>query len=243
MSKYKKKNVFILGASSEIGIEVIKKFSNNQKFNLYTHAFQNSKNFEKNDKLKIHKKYILDFSNLKKVKKFIKRNNKDLSKIDIFISLTGYLKKDKKNNFSDYENILKHIKINYLSNLIFLNYLLPKMEKRKFGRVLLSSSIGIKFGGSPHTVSYSISKYLNEFFITPFNRFYQKNLFFNILRIGVTNTKIHKKTPNKNMKKRIALIPTKKIAKSSEVAEYVYYYASEENKLVNKQIIDISGGE
>lgn len=239
----KKKNVLILGASSDIGLETINRFLEHKSYNLYLHCYKNSKRLKKIKNDQIIKKFNINLNNLASVKKFIQLRKKDLKKIDIFVSLTGYLVKDKKNDFSDEKNILDHIRANYISNLIFLKFILPNMKKRKFGRVLLSSSIGIKFGGSLYTSSYSISKYLNEFFLSAYQKFYQKNLFLNTIRIGVTNTKIHKKTPNKNMKKRISMIPTKKIASSEEVSRYIYFYASEENKLTNKQIIDISGGE
>ena len=38
------------------------------------------------------------------------------------------------------------------------------MIKKKWGRVLLTSSIGTKFGGAENTFMYSITKFLNEFF-------------------------------------------------------------------------------
>ena len=37
------------------------------------------------------------------------------------------------------------------------------MERNKFGRIVNTSSIGVKFGGGNATFAYSLSKYLNEF--------------------------------------------------------------------------------
>ena len=93
----------------------------------------------------------MDLSPLKKVKQFIKNKNKDLSKIDIFISLTGYLRKDKKNNFSDYENILNHIKAN-IYPINFLKLFVTKNEKEKIWSSFAVLKHSIKFGGSPYTV-------------------------------------------------------------------------------------------
>ena len=239
----KKKTILLLGASSDIGIETVKQFIDNSDHYIIGHAYKNSKLLNTFYKTKRFKHFSLDLSNSSNVEKFLKKNKKLFKNVDVFISLTGYLRKDNKKYICNSESILKHIKANFLSNLIFLDYLLPRMKLKKFGRVLLSSSIGIKFGGSPSTISYSISKYLNEFFPSSYNKYYSSNVFFNTIRIGVTNTKIHKKTPNKNLKRRVALIPTKKIATACDVAQYIFYYASEKNNLINKQIIDISGGE
>ena len=37
------------------------------------------------------------------------------------------------------------------------------MWEKKYGRIINTLSIGVKFGGGVNTFSYSISKYLNEF--------------------------------------------------------------------------------
>ena len=45
------------------------------------------------------------------------------------------------------------------------------------------------------------------------------------------------------MNKRKKLIPIKRIAKTEEVANKIYFFASEKNTLIHSQIINISGGE
>ena len=39
------------------------------------------------------------------------------------------------------------------------------MVKNKFGRILQTSSIGVKFGGGKNTFNYSVSKKVNEFIL------------------------------------------------------------------------------
>ena len=117
------------------------------------------------------------------------------------------------------------------------------MKKKKWGRVLLASSIGTKFGGGKLTFAYSVSKYLNEFFPSIYKDFYKYNIMINALKIGVTDTKLHFKDKNKNMKRRIKLIPINKMASTYEVAEYIYFLCSEKNTLITNQVINISGGE
>ena len=83
---------------------------------------------------------------------------------------------------------------------------------------------------------------MNEFFFTSFKEFFEENILINSIRIGITDTKIHKKSV-KNLKKRIDLIPMKRIASPSEIAEYLYFYASEKNSFTTKSIIEATGGE
>ena len=74
-----------------------------------------------------------------------------------------------KNN-SKHFNLLKindlnfHLNVNYFSSLLIIKELVSSMKKKKWGRILLTSSIGTKFGGGKTTFGYSLSKYMNEFF-------------------------------------------------------------------------------
>ena len=54
---------------------------------------------------------------------------------------------------------------------------------------------------------------------------------------------MQKKLPNKNMAKRIKLIPLKRITEKDEIAQYVYNLCIAQNSLLTGQIINISGGE
>ena len=117
------------------------------------------------------------------------------------------------------------------------------MINNNWGRILLSSSIGTSYGGGEKTFLYSLSKFSNEFIPKTFKKKYAKYILYNILKIGVTDTKIHRKVPGKNLKKRIELIPTKRMATTKEVSDKIFSLASDENTLIHGQIINISGGE
>jgi len=235
----KNKEVFILGASSDIGVKTTEIYLNNN-WKVFAHYNQNKKKLEniKNNSLKLIK---FDLRNIKDFKKFIK-NAKFLKKIDSFISLTGYLKPT---NFSkiDIGCFNDHVNVNYLSNLFILQNILPNMNRNRFGRILLSSSTGVKFGGGKESLIYSLTKYMNEFFLSTYYDYYRNNVLINTIRIGVTDTKIHALIKNKNLKKRVDLIPIKRMASPDEVAKYLYFYGSEKNTLTTKNIIDITGGE
>ena len=233
-----KKKVLILGGSSDIGIEVIKKFLKD-KWTVVAHYSKNSHELKKikNKNLKIFKYDLRDIYNFEK---FLNENSL-FTDINSFISLTGYINSA---NFSEIKIIdfYDHINVNYLSNLIILKKILPKMKKNNFGRVLLSSSTGVKFGGGETTPLYSLTKYMNEFFFSSYNEFFKKNVLINTIRIGLTKTKLHKKI-KKNLAKRIQLIPIKRMASTKEVANYIFIYSTEFNTLTTRKIIDVTGGE
>ena len=84
---------------------------------------------------------------------------------------------------------------------------------------------------------------MNEFFPSYYKNFFKYNILINALKIGLTNTKLIKKDKNKNIKKRISLIPIKRMAEPNEVAKYIYFLCSDQNTLITKEVINISGGE
>lgn len=236
-----KKKILILGASSDIGLEVVKEFLNDN-WSVVAHYNRNSKKLNKLKKI-YNKNIQLIKLDLKKIKNLnLIKYKKKIQDIDSFVSLTGYLKNNSFNKIN-LKNLYDHLNVNFISNIYFINFIMKNMIKKKWGRILLSSSIGTKFGGGNKTYYYSLSKFMNEFIPAEFKRKNAKYILYNVLQIGVTDTKIHKKISSKNLKSRIKLIPTQKIASTSEVAKKILFLSSEKNTLIHNQVLNISGGE
>ena len=233
------KKIFILGASSDIGYEVVKKFLDDG-YEVIAHYHTNKK---KLSKIKDSNLSLIKF-NLKDINKFEKfiRKNKKLTSVSNFLSLTGYQNPSSIYNFT-IKDFYDHINVNYLSNIIFLRNSIEKMIKGNYGRILLTSSIGTKFGGGINTFVYSVSKFMNEYFPNHFRKINSQNILVNTLQIGLTNTKLIYKDKSKNLEERVKLIPTKRMASPKEVAIYIKDFFNEEKKLITNQIINISGGE
>jgi NAD(P)-dependent dehydrogenase (short-subunit alcohol dehydrogenase family) len=228
------KKILILGGNSDIGIKLIDKLINLNNFQLCVHF---NKNFPK-------KKYA------KKIK-FIKKNlhsinEKNVTKnfdknYDIIINLVGYVSNQSFLNFNLKETY-KTILINSFAPFLIIRNSLKKMTKKRYGRIINTSSVGVKFGGSSKTFSYSLSKHLNEFIPSEVKKLYSYNVLYNTLRIGVTDTKFHKKVKNKSIKNRVKMIPVKKMASTNDIAEYIIYLIRDNNYVTN-EIISITGGE
>lgn len=236
-----KKTVLILGASSDIGIALTEKFLK-KNYYVNAHCNKNSKDLKNlKKKFKNLKVYKFDLSNVESLDKQVKKND-FFKKIDIFISLSGYLSFATIKNFKIKE-FNRHLNVNYLSSIIVLRQIINHMVKKNWGRILLSSSIGTKFGGANNTYIYSVTKYLNEFFPKYLKEITKFNILSNTLQIGVTNTKLLHKDKNKNLKKRVKLIPLNRMANVNEVTKKIYFLTSSENTLITGQVLNISGGE
>ena len=118
------------------------------------------------------------------------------------------------------------------------------MLKKKYGRILNCSSIGVKFGGGKNSFNYSFAKHCLEFIPNSYKSWSRKNVLINNLRIGLTNTKIHKnKFSRKNLSKRISLVPMQRMASTEEVANFIINTIDEKNSFMTGQTLTISGGE
>ena len=228
------KKILILGGNSDIGLQLLKNLTNEENFKIHVHYNK-----------KFSKKNIQE--NIKLIKKDLSKiNSKNLNKVfdnnyDIIVNLVGYVSKQSFSNFSIKE-VQRTILVNSLIPFMIIRNSLKNMSKNNYGRIINTSSIGVKFGGSINTFSYSLSKHLNEFMPSEIKKLSSKNILYNTVRIGVTDTKFHKKIKNKSIEKRIKLIPLKKMATTKDIAKYIFYLIVENNFITN-EVINITGGE
>ena len=239
-----KKKVVILGASSDIGIELVKLLIK-KNYIITAHCNKNSRGLDrikrKTKNLEIIKKNLFNLNdkNLKSMcSNYFNKN------YGCFVNLIGYT--DNKSYFSsDMKSLIKSLSVNTIIPMFILRHILKKMIKNKYGRIINGSSIGVKFGGGENSFNYSISKHLLEFIPSTIRKLTFYNININNIRIGVTDTKIHEKLKRKKsyIKKRISLIPAGRMATRFEIAEYIYMLINEKNSFMTNQTITVSGGE
>tara|TARA_B100000780_G_C21017339_1_gene407618 strand:- start:119 stop:817 length:699 start_codon:yes stop_codon:yes gene_type:complete len=231
-----KKKVLILGASSDIGIELSKKYLLENDYILDLHYSSNLKSLKKYEKNCNIIKADLSKKDTKKILKKFKNN------YDIIVNLVGYINNRSFEKFT-ISSLEKTIRINSMLPLLIIRKSLNNMKEKKWGRIVNSSSIGVKFGGGEKTFEYSMSKHLNEFIPSHIRKLAEKNIFFNIIKIGLTNTKMHKKITNKNIVKRTKLVPTKKMATPKDISNYIFYISTSKNQFITGEVVNIAGGE
>ncbi len=235
------KKILILGASSDIGLKTIDLFlAHNWK--VYAHYNKESKkltSLKKNYKnLNLIK---LEFKNNKNIEKKVKKSfNHGYHSI---INLIGYI--DNKSFLNTkLKDTLEAISINALIPNIILRNNLGFMVKEKWGRIVNGSALGIPYGGGEYSFNYNLSKHCLEFIPGKFRDWAKKNILINNLRIGHTNTKIHKKMKKTIFgSRRINLIPMNRMARKKEMAEYLFFMATEKNSFMTNETISATGGE
>ena len=146
--------VLVTGANSGIGVEVCRKFLNKGK-NIIAMVHSSSENLEEisSESIKIVK---VDFSDANNVEIFIKNNSVLLDSVDIYISLASLRKSINYGSISSFD-LLSHFTVNTIPAILLIQYLGASMSKKGWGRIVIGSSIGVKFGGGNNTYCYSMT--------------------------------------------------------------------------------------
>lgn len=236
------KTVLVTGANSGIGYATVKVFLNSG-YRVFAH-YNNSK--KRLDLLKNNNLFLIkaNFIELSETEYLFTEVLKYTDSIDILVNNAGLYSPVNNFNELDLKILDKVLNVNLKSPFILSKKFIDLMKKFNRGRIINISSIGVKYGGSVTSMPYTISKSALETMTLSFAKEGAKyNILVNALRVGVTNTDIHKVSKNKNMSNRVNMIPLKRMAEPQEIAEYIMFLASSKSNFMTGSIITIAGGE
>lgn len=236
------KTVFITGASSDIGLAVCRKYAA-AGWRVIAHF--RSERPELSD---LADSYVaiepvqLDFADTASLERSLKDDRDFFCRADVLINLAASLQ-DIPYDDVDADTILETMRVNLVPGMLLMQAMGPAMAERGWGRIVHASSIGVKFGGGQNSFAYSLSKHALEFIPSICRTWAEHGVLTNVVRVGVTDTRIHANIENKNLGKRAALIPMKRMATADEMAETLFWLGSEQNGYITGQVIAASGGE
>ena len=239
------RTVLVTGGAAGIGRAIVSMYALNG-WNVICHYFSSHEkaNSVKHEIDNIGRRCKLiqsDLSSVEGIDGFIKKI-KHL-KIDALINNAGTYVNQKYFGELEYADLLETFTLNTFAPILLSSFVFEEMKKRGFGRIVNISSIAAKYGGSSHSVHYGCSKRALEGLTRTLAREGAPyKILVNTIRIGVIDTDFHAKYP-KDMRKRIAMIPLKRMGTPAEVAEMVYFIGSEKNTFIANEIVTISGGE
>jgi len=238
---FPKRRVLILGASSDIGLVLCRLYLE-QGHDVIAHYRtlrpELTKLCDAEDNLQTMK---IDFADSKALENALKNQHELLTSVDIFVNLAAELSKVSFESATA-EIIMSTLQSNLLPGLLFMQTIGLEMQKRGWGRLVQASSIGVKFGGGQDSFAYSLSKHALEFIPNSVRKWAKDNVLMNVVRIGVTDTKIHNRA-DKDVEKRTSQIPMERMATAEEIAHVIYGLGSEQNTYITGQVISASGGE
>lgn len=239
------KTALITGITSGIGREIALCFAKGG-WDIIGHYFSSK------DKIEELKKAISDYGVKCTVLKADFSSEKGLT---AFLKKIGGLKVDSLiNNAGTYvsmrhfaeltvKDLNKTFMVNSFAPMLIASRVFEGMKRRGLGRIVNISSIAAKYGGSANSLHYGSSKLALEGITKTLAREGAKhNVLVNTVRPGVIDTEFHKKFP-KDMEKRVAMIPLKRMGRPEEVAEMVYYLGSDKNGFITNETMTVAGGE
>jgi len=214
-------NIFLTGGSGGIGSAIKEIFEENGHIVIAPSSSE----------LNLEKKEFID--------KYFENNHIEC---EIFIHSAGFNNPALIDDIS-FENIEKTAQINCNSFIQIMNYLLPYMKEKHYGKVVAISSLYGSFGRSGR-LAYVYSKHALQGVIKTYACEYGKdNILFNSLSPGFVDTKMTRKNNSEDAIKKItSMIPVGRMAFPKEIAEIVYYLSSENNSYITGQNITVDGG-
>ena len=237
------KTVMITGATSDIGLECVK----NSLLEGHEVCAVFRKETDELSKLKEKYKEKLDllkadFIEKDQIENLLAKIASREKTIDSYIGLAA-IRDDVNYEDISYDDLMKHFKANVIPNTLIVKVLGEVMSQKKWGRIVIGGSIGVKFGGGASSYCYSLTKYTNELIPSIAKKWAKNNVLYNIVRIGVTDTKRIRNDGKMKLEARVQMIPMGRPASPDEIANFICWLSSDKNTYITSETLSIAGGE
>lgn len=172
----------------------------------------------------------------------IKKYAQSIDNIDILINCAGINDLASIDEMTE-EKLQEMIQVNLISQTLLIKYLSPSMKKNRFGRIVNFASIWADFS-KERRIMYSIAKAGVKGLTTAAAvELSAYNVLVNAIAPGFVNTEMTSQNNTPEQIEQLAqALPIKRMAKPQEIAEIVYFLASEKNTFITGQTIYADGG-
>ena len=235
------KNVLITGATGGIGSALIDAFYS-KEYNL----FISGTNKEKLQSIK--SKYTerlevcgCDLSKDAEIENLVIKAEEYYGSIDILVNNAGITKDNLFLRISkeDWDQV---IDINLNANFLITKLALKNMVKKRWGRIINISSDASKIG-NPGQTNYVASKSAIEGFTRSLaSEVASRNITANCVSPGFINTNMLDKIEQNKLESMVKSIPCGRIGDPKDVANAVFFLASEESSYITGQVLHVNGG-
>ena len=236
----KNKKVIITGATGGIGNSLVEKFNSYGSLIVATGTNEEKLKKLKNTFPKIRTE-VFNLNEHNQIEKFIEKIDKDLDGIDILINNAGITLDNLSIRLTD-ENWKKVLDINLTSTFLMCKYVIKKMLKKKYGKIINITSI-VGHTGNVGQANYSASKAgIIAFSKTLAIEYAKKNININCVSPGFIKTEMTEKINEDYKKLLIGKIPSGDLGSGDDVSNCVAFLASDMSKYINGETIHVNGG-
>ncbi len=238
----KGKKVLITGAGGGIGVEIVKLFDSMGA--IIGLADINESNLLDLQKELKGESFIFAGHNLldsTQVKKLAEEAEEKMGGVDVLVNNAGITKDALSIRMND-EDWDKVLNINLKSAFILSREIGGKMLRRKWGRIINMASV-VALMGNAGQANYSASKGgLIAMTKTMAREFAPRGITVNAVAPGFIETEMTKVLPEDVKEKMKAAIPLGTFGLPQDVANAVFWLASEETGYITGQVINVNGG-
>ncbi len=240
MIDLKNKKVLITGATGGIGSNIVKKF-NDQGANIIASGTNEEK--LNNLKKEFNNIEVVKFKleNHSEIENFVEQIDEKLDGIDILINNAG-INLDNLSVRLTEENWKRVLDINLTSSFLMCKYVIKKMLKKKYGKIINITSI-VGHTGNIGQANYSASKAgIIAFSKSLALEYAKKNININCVSPGFIQTEMTEKIKEDFKKILIEKIPSGNLGTAEDVSNCVAFLGSDISKYIHGETIHVNGG-
>lgn len=238
-----KKVALITGGSRGIGKEIAKKFATNG-YNLVINYVSErtdlqtlKEEFKETEVLFVK----TDVTNYESCENMVKEAIEKFGRIDVLVSNAGITKDGLLMRMKE-EDFDKVINVNLKGTFNMTKNVIPYMIKQRNGKIVsIASVVGVT--GNAGQANYAASKAgIIGFTKTVARELASRNILANCIAPGFIKTDMTDVLSDTVKESIHSQIPLNKMGEAKEVANAVYFLASEENTYITGQVLNVDGG-
>jgi len=241
-----KRTIVITGGSKGIGRAICLRFAREGARIVFVHYdpddLAEKKTFELLDEMNVEvRAEKLDVSSFRDVEEFFQRVVKDFQRVDVLVNNAGITRDAFLMRMSE-EQWDQTLQVNLKSVFNCTKAVMRSMIKEKSGRIINISSVVGQIGNIGQS-NYGASKAgIMGFTKTVARELASRGITVNAVAPGFINTEMTQNLPDKAKETFLSQIPLGRIGEPDEVADTVYWLASEGATYITGQVIHVSGG-
>ena len=241
-----KRTIVITGGSKGIGRAICLRFAREGARIIFAHYdpddLAERKTLGLLDKMNVEAvSEKLDVSSFRDVEAFFQKVVKDFQKVDVLVNNAGITRDAFLMRMSE-EQWDQTLQVNLKSVFNCTKAVTRSMIKQRSGRIINISSVVGQIGNIGQS-NYGASKAgIMGFTKTVARELANRGITVNAVAPGFINTEMTQKLPDKAKEAFLSQIPMGRIGEPDEVANTVYWLASEDATYITGQVIHVSGG-
>ncbi|MDD3237816.1 MAG: SDR family NAD(P)-dependent oxidoreductase [Candidatus Gastranaerophilales bacterium] len=181
----------------------------------------------------------MDLSSTESIRAYFKSQKPEF---DILVNNAGINNLATLDEIND-DAVQKMMQVNLLSQLELIKIIAPYMKRNKYGKIVNIASIWSDFSKEKrllYTIAKSGVKGLTRATAVELSQY---GILVNAVAPGFINTEMTAKNNTPEQVAEIArMLPCKRLGSPKEIAEFVYFLASEKNSFMTGQTIFVDGG-